>query len=176
MSNAEPIDALAAYGNAMARVQALEQLMRVALGEHEARKLIASGGVPSDIFGEKLLNMDFGKLEQRVCAKFDFDPEQREVMRDARGFRNYLAHQFWIHHLGHPGTREGRNLVVRHANLLARQIDRVAWMLIGATNVDAQRYSDFITSRGADPKTLSEWSSLLSEGEAVFDRTEPPPA
>jgi hypothetical protein len=169
-----PVDALVAYGQAMAKVQALEQLMRVALGEHEVRKALRKGENRVDPkLGAAMINHDFGKLEQRICGKFKLDAEGRQIMSDARGLRNGLAHSFWIHHQGHLATERGIATVIRHANLFSRQMDRVAGFVIEKTGVNRDRYANYITAAANDPATLEIWEGMLSDAEAVFDRTEP---
>jgi len=162
-------DALAAYGRAMGKVQVLEQLMRVALGEQDIRRMERPGAKPHmTVSGEQLLRMDFGKLEQRICGKFKFDEEMTEVMADARGFRNYLAHQFWIHHLTELNTPRGAAIVHRHAVLMERQIDWVSEALVELTGVDAKAYTEYMTAQANGEEALAGWESQLDQAEAVF--------
>lgn len=164
-------DALAAYGRAMGKVQALEQLMRLALGEHEVRRMQRPGAKPDPaVTGAGLLDMDFGRLEQRVCGKFRFDEEMKEIMNQARGFRNSLAHQFWIHHLLDLNSPRGVAVVIRHAAILERQIDWVAEALIAHTGVQVKSYVEFMAAQRANGESLAGWEAQLAEVEEVFAR------
>ena len=165
--------AFAAYGRASAKVQAFEQLMRVALAEHQAGRE-SRGGKPvgSLKFSKAALDLDFGSLEQRVCNKFKFDAQSRQIMKDARDLRNSMAHDFWIHHLTHIRSERGAAIVVRHAAIMERQIERVTELLILKTGVDAARYIDYLETIARDETKFADHERQLAHVERVFDETE----
>lgn len=168
-----PKDAFAAFGQAVAKVQALEHLMRLALGEEEVRKATRKGEGLDPKLGARMLKFDFGKLEQRICGKFKLTRVDRQIMSDARDLRNSLAHSFWIGHQGHLATQRGIETIIREANLHSRQMDRIADLVIRLTGVNSRQYSDYVRMVANSPETLETWDRMLAHTEDVFNRTEP---
>jgi hypothetical protein len=162
----------AAYGRAMAKIGAFEQFMRIALAQHEIARCQASGkSLDTDTFARRLMKMDFGSLAQQVCGKFKFDPNMAQVMKDARGFRNHLAHEFWATQFHNMHTDRGRAITMRECVLYEAQFERVANAVVGATNVDAAAYAAFVAGNAERPEIFKEWEELLDNAERIMRET-----
>lgn len=64
-------------------------------------------------------------------------------------------------------------IVIRHANLFSRQMDRVADVVIRTTGANRDRYANYVATAANNPDTLGTWEKMLSDAEEVFARTEP---
>jgi hypothetical protein len=155
-------EAFSAYGRVMAKIGAFEQFMRLALGEHEIRRAKAAGTSPNlQAFGKRVLKMDFGGLAQQVCDKFKFVPELKQAMKEAKGFRNHLAHDFWVSHFANLHSDRGVTIIVRQCKLLERQFDGLSNILVAGTGVNANLYAEWVASNANDELVFAGWESRL---------------
>jgi len=163
--------AFLAYGRAMAKAIGIEQVLRLALMEHEVRKAVEAGApVDGEKFSQKLLRMDFGQLLQQVYQKYGLESEFLAVVRTAKDARDYMAHNFWVGHLGNLRSERGLDIILRHCGVIEKQIDRVSDYIVERTGVDAWRFIGFIDER-ADNKAAHEgWEAFLAVSEASFER------
>jgi hypothetical protein len=167
MSEAD--DAFLAYGRSMAKAVGIEQFLRLALMEHEVRSVSKLPAQPDFTrFLAKLLKMDFGQLLQQVYQKYSLQSEFLAVMRTAKDGRDYLAHNFWIGHLGSLRSERGLRNLVRHCAIIEEQLDRVCHYLIEMTGVDAARFVAFIDMQAQSQEPHDEWEALLAAAEASF--------
>ena len=154
----------------MAKAIALEQFLRIALMEHQVRKTTrSSAGVNNRQFSDRLLGMTFGTLRQQVYQKYKLTTEFLDVMQTAKDQRDYLAHNFWIHHLGNLRSQRGLNIIVRHCRTMDRQIDGVADYLIQQTGIDAWRYIGFVDTQSSNAHEHDNWEQLLDASERSLD-------
>lgn len=167
------VAAFAAYGQVMAKIGAFEQFLRIALAEHEINRRTAAGKQPDlPRLGKRLQKMDFGSLAQQVCDKLKLTPELRQVMKEAKGFRNYLAHEFWAPHFSNLHSARGRMIVERQCKQLERQFDGVATLIVRATELDAAAYVSFVAGNANDENVFREWESRLDIADAALDEAE----
>jgi hypothetical protein len=157
----------------MAKIGAFEQFMRIALGEHEIRRRQATAtDVDAHAIGKRVFKLEFGGLAQQVCDKLNLSDEIRQVVKQAKEFRNYLAHNFWVAHFSNLHSARGIRIVVLQCEQLERQFDRVTSLIVAATGVNAAGYAAFIQSGANDEQTFREWESRLETANKVFERTE----
>lgn len=161
------------YGRLMAKIGGLEQFMRIALGEHLTRRMQASGKTDRselERHAVKIMRMDFGKLLHQVYTKFKFEPEVLAVLKQAKGFRDHLAHDFWVCNLGNLRSERGTRIIIDHCELLERQFEKVSNLLIAVTGLDAAMYVNFVSERADDAEAFKSWEERLEaarEAEAL---------
>jgi hypothetical protein len=175
MMTVDPTPAFQAYGRAMATIGGLEQIMRLALGEHEVRRAQRAGEADPERlrrFTTRLLKLDFGGLSQRVCDNFQLPSGMRDTLKEAKTFRNYFAHDFWAPNYGNLRSQRGIEIVVRHCRTLERQIGLVATLIVRATRVNVATYIDFIESQAGDEEVFHGWETRLAAAEAALDGDE----
>jgi hypothetical protein len=158
----------------MAKIGAFEQFLRIALAEHEvARRKKSNTPLNTEAFSRRLMKMEFGSLAQQVCDKFKFEDELREVVKQAKGFRNHLAHEFWATQFHNMHTERGRQITCRDCALYETQFERVADVIIGAAGVDTAAYVAFVAGNADQPEVFKEWDERLTRAEKVMRETAP---
>jgi hypothetical protein len=173
--------AFAAYGRVMAKIGAFEQFLRIALAQHEIDRCVGTGKQPNiQRLGKRLLKMDFGSLAQQLCDKFKLASDVRQVMKDAKGFRNNLAHGFWAPHFSNLHSDRGRTIIERQCQQLERQFEGVAMLLVQATGLDTAAYAAFVAGNANDEDVFRGWETRLDIADAALDDAEaglasPPP-
>ena len=118
----------------------------------------------------KIMKMDFGSLLHQVYTKFKLPPEIHEVLKQAKGFRNDLAHTFWVGHFPNLRSERGTAIIIENCELLERQFEKVADLLIAATGLDAIAYVNFVNANEPDEEVFRGWEVRLKaarEAEAV---------
>lgn len=156
----------------MAKVGGLEQIMRLAIGEHEIRRAQAAGDVTRErlqIHANRLLTLDFGQLTQRTLDKFKLPPPWRDILKDAKLFRNYLAHEFWSPNYGNLRSERGLNIIVRHCELLEHHFDVLSTHIIAVTGVDIGLYIQFIETNAGNEDDFRGWETRLSAGDSAIE-------
>lgn len=152
------------YGLLMAKIGGLEQFMRIALGERLTKRMAKSGkNNREEIEREvaKIMKKDFGQLLHQVYTKFKFHTDILQVLKDAKGFRDHLAHEFWVCHLGNLRSERGTSIITAHCELLEHQFDKVADLVIAVTGLDAAQYVDFVTGRSGNEEDFKGWEKRL---------------
>ena len=165
-------EVFALYGRVMAKIGAFEQFMRIALAEHEIRKAAKAGRDP-DLhgFAQKALKFDFGSLAHRVADKYGFSPDLRTILKEAKFFRNQLAHTFWVVHFGNLRSERGLSIIKRECLLYEAQFERVAEILVAQTGVDAPGYSAFVEGTADREEVFIGWEVRLDHADAVMKAT-----
>lgn len=159
-----------AYGRLMAKIGGLEQFMRIALGEHLTRRMTTSGRTDrADLerHAIKIMKMDFGKLLHQVYTKFKFSKDVLQIFKDAKSFRDHLAHDFWVCNLSNLRSERGTRIIIEHCELLERQFEKVADLLIAVTGLDATMYVNFVSERSEDEESFKGWEVRLEAARAV---------
>ena len=172
MPEVNPDRAFLAYGRAMAKIGGFEQIMRLALGEHEIRRAQAAGDATRErlkIHANRLLKLDFGQLTQRTHDKFKLPPPWREILKDAKQFRNYLAHEFWSPNYGNLRSERGINIIAKHCELIEHHFDVLATGIIEATGVNIGLYIQFVEANAGDEETFRGWETRLQAGDAAIE-------
>lgn len=160
--------AFAAYGRVMAKIGAFEQFMRIALAQHQiARCQKAGKELDNETFSRRLMKLDFGSLAHQVSTKFDFGHDLREAVKQLKGFRNHLAHEFWATQFHNMQTDRGRIIVLRGCAIYEKQFEGVANIVIPATGVDAAAYAAFVAGNADRPEIFKDWERLLDNAEAA---------
>lgn len=160
------------YGRVMAKVGAFEQFMRIALAEHELRRCVIAERSPDLVaLSKRLQFMDFGRLAQTVGEKFKFRTDLRNILKEAKGFRNYLAHNFWVSHFANFRTIRGRAIIERECKLYETQFDRVAEIVIAATGVNTEDYTAFVKGTAGREDLFKEWEIRLDHADEVMAAT-----
>jgi hypothetical protein len=169
MSELQVDSVFAHYGRVMAKVGAFEQFMRIALAEHELRRCTLAKRSPDLLaLSKRLQFMDFGRLAQMVGEKFKFDPALKNILKEAKGFRNYLAHNFWVSHFGNLRTSRGRAIIERECKLYETQFDRVAEIVVSATGVNTEEYTAFVDGTADREDVFKEWEIRLDHADQVM--------
>lgn len=164
----------AAYGRVMAKIGAFEQFLRIALAEHEvARRKASNTPLNTEVFSRRLMKLEFGSLAQQVCDKFGFGSELRDVVKQAKRFRNHLAHEFWAAQFHNMHTDRGRKITCRDCHLYETQFERVAQLIVSATGVDVAAYLAFVAGNADQPEVFKRWEELLDQAENVMRETDP---
>lgn len=148
----------------MARIGGLEQFMRIALGEHLTTRMAKVGRHdPADLEREavKIMKKDFGKLLHEVYAKFKFHAHILQVLKDAKGFRDHSAHDFRVCNSGNLRSERGTAIIVEHCELLQRQFDKVADLVIAVTGLNAAQYVNFVEQHGNNDEDFRGWEERL---------------
>lgn len=165
--------AFAAFGRALAKIGAFEQFMRIALAKHAIEKAqLSKIPLNQTKITARLMKSDFGTLAQQVCDKFKFDSELREAMKQVKGFRNHLAHEYWSAHFGSLRSERGIAIIVKECSLYERQFERVSEAIVSGTGVDIADYVAFVDETAKDESTLNEWEILLAASHEIFEATE----
>jgi hypothetical protein len=167
-----PEEVFASYGRVMAKIGAFEQFLRIALAEHEVARRKKSG-IPlnTEAFSRRLMKLEFGSLAQQVCDKFKFGDDLRAVVKQAKGFRNHLAHEFWATQFHNMHSERGRRITCRDCALYETQFERVAQLIVGAAGVDTASYVAFVAGNANRPEIFKEWEQLLDGAEKVMRET-----
>jgi hypothetical protein len=161
----------------MAKIGGLEQFMRIALGEHLTKRMAKSGRYDRAALGReagKIMKKDFGQLLHQVYTKFQFHTDILQVLKDAKSFRDHLAHDFWVCHLGNLRSERGTAIITAHCELLERQFDKVSDLVIAVTGVDAAQYVNFVAERSENEEDFEGWEERLEaarNAEAVAAET-----
>jgi hypothetical protein len=165
--------AFKSYGLLMAKIGGLEQFMRIALGEHLTKRTAKSGSYDRAALereAAKIMKKDFGQLLHQVYTKFKFHTDVLQVLKEAKDFRDHLAHDFWVCHLGNLRSERGTEIITEHCELLGRQFDKVSDLVIAVTGLDAAQYVNFVAERAGNDENLKGWEERLEaarEAEAV---------
>lgn len=155
----------------MAKIGGLEQIMRLALGEHEIRRAQAAGDATRErlqIHANRILKLDLGQLTQRTHDKFKLPPPWREILKDAKLLRNYLAHEFWSPNYGNLRSDRGINIIVKHCELIEHHFDVLSGGVIQATGVNIELYIRFVEANASDEETFRGWETRLKAGDAAI--------
>lgn len=173
MTRPEVSRAFETYGRLMAKIGGIEQFMRIALGEHAVRRMTASGKIGREEMqhhANKIMKMDFGPLLHQVYTKFKLSSDIHEVLKQAKGFRNDLAHTFWVGQIQNLRSERGTAIIIENCELLERQFEKVADLLIAATGLDAVAYVNFVNANEPDEEVFRGWEVRLEaarEAEAL---------
>jgi DNA-binding transcriptional regulator PaaX len=162
----DPHPAFLAFGRLFAKVGAFEQFMRVALMERE----VQSGAVAKmseqqrRAYSNKLLRLDFAQLEQRICHQFNLSGDDKAVLKDAKSFRNDLAHNFWQSNFGNLHSKRGISLVEQQCAQLEVQFEALGEHLINLTGAKISDYVAWVQAESAKGEHLDELERLVGEG------------
>ena len=115
-----------------------------------------------DRFIGRMIGQDFGQLLHLVRSKFKLKPTFLHVMKEAKFFRNHLAHEFWVAHFGNLRSERGRIIIMEHCGLYERNFDRVSDILINATALDAAKYISVLDQQHADEGAFVAWEERLA--------------
>ena len=164
--------AFAAYGRVMAKIGAFEQFLRIALGRHEIERFKSTGKeLNTEAYTAKIMKLDFGSLAHQVCTKFQFDADLRNAVKQAKGFRNNLAHQFWVTQFHNLHTDRGLEIIRRECALYDQQFERLAALVVSATGVDSAHYAAFVRGNSDRPEVFKEWEERLERAESTMRET-----
>ena len=143
--------------------------MRLALAEHDiARAVSQSRELDLQVAAVRLQKLEFGGLAHRVADRFKFRSELRQILKEAKFFRNHLAHTFWVSHFGNLRSERGRKIIERDCKLYELQFDRVAELLVSGTGVDAASYTKFVDGTANLEGVFCEWESRLDHADEVM--------
>ena len=158
--------AFTAFGRLYAKVAAFEQFMRVALATHEV-----NSGAYAKLSDEqkrsksdKILRMDFAQLEQRISNLFCKNADDKAVFKDARDFRNNLAHNFWQNSFSFLHSARGVFLIEQHCAQLEVQFEVLGEHLINLAGTDMAHYVAWVQDQTDMEQHLDEYERLIGEG------------
>ncbi len=158
----------------MTSVAGFEQILRLILAEFGVAQLERAGKATAEEFkrlSNKILRLDMGGLVQQVCDKLRLPPEIRAALKEAKGFRDYLAHNFWGANLSNLHSTRGIEIVVAQCRLFETGFREVGLLIVRTTEVDVFKYVLFLKSSAADEAILAEWEQQLKEWLETLKRT-----
>ena len=162
----DPQPAFLAFGRLFAKVGAFEQFMRVALMQKE----VQSGATAKltdaqrQVWSKRLMRLDFGQLEQRICHQFKLVGDDKAVLKDAKDFRNDLAHNFWQSNFFNLHSKRGIFLVEQQCAQLEVQFEAVLDHLINLTGANIGDYVAWVQTESAKGEHLDELEQLVGKG------------
>lgn len=110
-----------------------------------------------------MLRQTFGQLLDKIVGGFALDADQRQILKDAKSFRDYLAHEFWIINLPGLYDEEGLSLIVEQCESLEIQFRLVTQLVFDATQVNAEQYVTWTKQRSQDSTWRYEMRRLLDD-------------
>jgi hypothetical protein len=158
--------AFEAYGRLMTAVAGFEQVLRLILGEFGVAKLERAGKASSEELKKlstRILRLDMGGLIQQVCDKLGLTPEMRAALKEAKGFRDYLAHNFWGANLSNLHSARGVEIVIAQCQVFETGFREAGALIVQATKVDVLKYVLFLKSSAADEAILAGWEDEINK-------------
>ena len=162
----DPQRAFTAFGRAYAKVAAFEQFMRVMLAHREVESGAYAKLSDKDkrAKSDSILRMDFAKLEQRISNVFCKNADDKAILKDARDFRNHLAHNFWQSSFGFMHSARGIFLLEQGLAQLELQFEVLGEHLIKLTGTDMDHYIAWVQDQSGMDQHLDEYEHLIGEG------------
>lgn len=160
--------AFEAYGHAMAAAVALEQFMAVLIMKAYAFGLDKRAGKPFNkaegpALIKHLQTCSYGRLLGKLQKCFTISNELLADLEDGKGFRDYLAHNFWAGHMGNLFSPEGVDVIAMACMQNANHFRLLTQALTKETTLDATDFIAMVRDAPDRAEKVEGWNVVLRD-------------
>lgn len=164
--------AFEAYGHAMATASGFEQYMAVLVMKAYALGIDKRAGKPfhkaeGPALVQQLLWSTYAKIMSRLLNCYTLSDQLVSDLKDGKGFRDNLAHNFWQAHMGNLFSPEGVDVIATTCMQTAHHFRLLAIALTEETGVSADDYIAMIRDAPDRAEKVEGWNDLLREHELM---------
>lgn len=139
----------------------VEEYFRHLLMKAQAVSNPALSDSKKEKFLARLKRANFGTLLQWVCTDLKLSSEALAILKEARSFRDNLAHHFWYPHFPLLVTKRGAKVLAEELELMENHFVGLLSWLEAETGESLQQLIEFLKSRANDVERIEGFEDLI---------------